>query len=146
MYTSLRNEDTLFKFSQQNKWLQENYNFYYRISVNSLIFSPEHIWSSSRTQIPKNPVSVACRSASRQTYPRPVIFFYLHDSLRVKVPHTLNNTGVEAQTCLPQNTSVSNPNSLCPYFQIFDQIFLWMHHQSVKTKQCQRSIFLSFIL
>ena len=28
------------------------------------------------------------------------------------------------QTCLPQNTSVRTPNSLCPYFQIFDQIFL----------------------
>ena len=25
--------------------------------------------------------------------------------------------------CLPQNTSVSALNSLCPYFQIFDQIF-----------------------
>ena len=28
------------------------------------------------------------------------------------------------QTCLPHNTSVSTPNSLCPYFQIFDQIFV----------------------
>ena len=90
----------------------------------SLIFSPEHIWSSSRTQIPKNPVSdVACRSASRQTYPKPVISFSLHENLRVKVSHTLNNTGIQAQICLPQNTSVSNTNSLCPYFQIFDQIF-----------------------
>ena len=28
----------------------------------------------------------------------------------------------ENQTCLPQNTSVSIPNRLCLYFQIFDQI------------------------
>ena len=27
------------------------------------------------------------------------------------------------QTCLPQNTSVSTPNTLCLYFQISDQIF-----------------------
>ena len=27
------------------------------------------------------------------------------------------------QTCLAQNTSVSTPNSLCPYFHIFDPIF-----------------------
>ena len=38
------------------------------------------------------------------------------------------------QTCLPHNTSVSTPNSLCPYFLIFYQIFLCMHHQSIKTK------------
>ena len=38
------------------------------------------------------------------------------------------------QTCLPKNTSVRATNSLCPYFQIFDRIFLRMHHQSVKTK------------
>ena len=38
------------------------------------------------------------------------------------------------QTCLPKNTSVRTTNSLCPYFQIFDWIFLRMHHQSVKTK------------
>ena len=38
------------------------------------------------------------------------------------------------QTCLPRNTSVHTTNSLCPYFQIFDRIFLRMHHQSVKTK------------
>ena len=30
---------------------------------------------------------------------------------------------IAVQTCLAQNTSVSTPNSLCPYFQIFDQIF-----------------------
>ena len=29
----------------------------------------------------------------------------------------------QAQTCLPQNTSVRTLNSPCPYFQIFDQIF-----------------------
>ena len=45
------------------------------------------------------------------------------------------------QTCLPQNTFVSTPKSIRPYFQIFDRIFLWMHHQTVKTKECQRSIF-----
>ena len=28
-----------------------------------------------------------------------------------------------SKTCLPQNTSVSAPNSLCPYFQIFNWIF-----------------------
>ena len=50
------------------------------------------------------------------------------------------------QTCLPQNTSVRTLNSLCPCFQIFDRIFLRMHNQSVKMKQCKRSIFLSFHL
>ena len=48
---------------------------------------------------------------------------------------------LQTQTCLPQNTSVCTLNSRCPYFQIFDWTFLRMHHQSVKTKQCQRSIF-----
>ena len=38
------------------------------------------------------------------------------------------------QTCLPKNTSVRTTNSLCPYFQIFDRIFLRMHHQSVMKK------------
>ena len=46
---------------------------------------------------------------------------------------------------LPDLPTPNTTNSLCPYFQIFYRIFLWMHHQSVKTKQCQRSIFLSFI-
>ena len=50
------------------------------------------------------------------------------------------------QTCLPKNTSARTLNSLCLYFQIFDRIFLRMHHQSVKMKQCQTSIFLLFIL
>ena len=35
--------------------------------------------------------------------------------------HPLRQTQV--QTCLPKNTSVSAPNSLCPYFQISYQIF-----------------------
>ena len=30
--------------------------------------------------------------------------------------------GILSQTCLPQNTSVSSPNCLCPYFQILDRI------------------------
>ena len=42
---------------------------------------------------------------------------------------------------IPQNTSDNTPNCIRPYFQIFDRIFLRMHHQSVKMKQCQRSIF-----
>ena len=29
----------------------------------------------------------------------------------------------EMQTCLPKNTFVSTPNSLCPYFQMFDRMF-----------------------
>ena len=57
-----------------------------------------------------------------------------------------SSCSVPHHTCLPENTSVRTPNRQCPYFQIFDQNFLQMHHQSVKTKQCQRSIFLSFIL
>ena len=31
------------------------------------------------------------------------------------------------QTCLPQNISVCTPNSLCPYFRIFDRIIVLMH-------------------
>ena len=51
-------------------------------------------------------------------------------------------------TAYPKNMSVSTPNNLRPYFQIFSQIFWQTHHPSVKTTECQRSIFLflSFIL
>ena len=61
------------------------------------------------------------------------------------VTHTLDYL---MHTCLSQNTSVSTPNSLCLYFQILDQIFLfffycrlWLHHQSSKTKKCHRQFF-----
>ena len=47
-------------------------------------------------------------------------------------PFWLEN--LDLQTCLPQSTSVSTPNSMCPYFQISDGFFS-MHHQSIKTKQ-----------
>ena len=38
------------------------------------------------------------------------------------------------QTRLPQSSSVSAPNSLCPIFKFLTSFFLQMHHQSVKTK------------
>ena len=71
-----------------------------------------------------------------------------------------------SQTCPPQNTSVSTPNCLsvcarilrfkirlfsffclvlfCVLFVCFG-FFLRMHHQSIKTKKCQRTIFLSYL-
>ena len=36
------------------------------------------------------------------------------------------NTKNFNQTCLPQNTSVCTPNSLYPYFQIFDLFFFFL--------------------
>ena len=49
--------------------------------------------------------------------------FYFHVAAYTFVWADLSMSTL-TQNCLPENTFVSTPNSLCPYFQIFDQIFV----------------------
>ena len=45
------------------------------------------------------------------------------------------------QTCLPQNTSVRTPNSLCPYFQIFCHIFCGCTTNQLKLSRVKSQFF-----